>query len=223
LTPYELSRVAFEKLFTAPFATNIQKREETNISNVKTITYTARNIPDKLAIGVGTNRLFKSFIFDNIALTFRVKGQPYRSAGKFIQISADDSSISTATNKNNKSNELNGYWYIISIKHVFENDIYFNDYICVKVYSNFGNLSEIPITNFNSSPQFIPGAAPFGNNTSTAPILPNWGEDIQELQVLPPKDIPPSDTLEKQPNNQQPFNWKLYPDKIDSGTSQTPT
>lgn len=141
---YELLRVAFERLFTAPFATNIPKRtDDINNDRVKTITYSAKNLPDKLAIGLGTNRIFKSFIFDNVALTFRVKGQPYRSAGKFIQIEADGSSTS-GTSKNTKSDELNGYWYIISLKHIFENDIYFNDYVCVKLYSNYGALSEIP-------------------------------------------------------------------------------
>ena len=144
---YELLRVAFERIFTAPYATNIPKRiEDVKSGYVKTTTYSLKNLgEDKktLAQAYGTNTIFKSFIFDNVALTFRVKGQPYRSAGKFIQIEADGSSTAT-TSKNTKSDELNGYWYIISLKHVFENDIYFNDYICVKLYSNYGALSEIP-------------------------------------------------------------------------------
>ena len=145
LIPYEELRVVFENMFTAPFATNIPKRsDEAAKESVNTNAYSLPNIPDRLAIGFGTNALFKSFIFDNVALTFRVKGQPYRSAGKFIQIEADGSSSSTSSRSSNNTNELNGYWYIISVKHVFENDIYFNDYVCVKIYNNTGSLSEIP-------------------------------------------------------------------------------
>lgn len=145
LIPYEELRVAFENMFTAPFATNLPRRtDEVNGQSVKTKGYSLIQVPDQLAIGFGTNALFKSFIFDNVALTFRVKGQPYRSAGKFIQIEADGSSSSTSSRSSSTTNELNGYWYIISVKHVFENDIYFNDYVCVKIYNNTGVLSEIP-------------------------------------------------------------------------------
>ena len=145
LIPYEELRVAFENMFTAPFATNLPRRtDEVNRQSVKTKGYSLIQVPYQLAIGFGTNALFKSFIFDNVALTFRVKGQPYRSAGKFIQIEADGSSSSTSSRSSSTTNELNGYWYIISVKHVFENDIYFNDYVCVKIYNNTGALSEIP-------------------------------------------------------------------------------
>jgi hypothetical protein len=122
LIPYEELRVAFENIFTVPFATNIPKRsDEANSQSVNTNSYSLPNIPDKLAIGFGTNALFKSFIFDNVALTFRVKGQPYRTAGKFIQIEADGSSTSTTNKSSASTDELNGYWFIISVKHVFEN------------------------------------------------------------------------------------------------------
>lgn len=145
IKPYEELRVAFERLFTAPYATNLPKRtDEVSNNSVKTVSYSLKNISERLAIGVGTNRVFKSFIFDNVALTFRVKGQPYRSSGKFIQIEADNSSSSKSNKSTGSVDELNGYWYIISVKHVFENDIYFNDYICVKIYNNIGELSEIP-------------------------------------------------------------------------------
>lgn len=145
IKPYEELRVAFERLFTAPYATNLPKRTDEVLNNsVKTVSYSLKNISERLAIGVGTNRVFKSFIFDNVALTFRVKGQPYRSSGKFIQIEADNSSSSKSNKSTGSVDELNGYWYIISVKHVFENDIYFNDYICVKIYNNIGELSEIP-------------------------------------------------------------------------------
>lgn len=153
LIPYEELRVAFENIFTAPFATNIPKRsDEAKAESVNTNSYSLANIPDKLAIGFGTNSLFKSFIFDNVALTFRVKGQPYRTAGKFIQIEADGSSSPSSNRSSTPTDELNGYWFIISVKHVFENDIYFNDYVCVKIYNNTGAMSEIPTSSaINSS------------------------------------------------------------------------
>ena len=179
---YETLRVAFERLFTAPYATNIPKREdEVDNDGVKTLSYSLKNIPERLAIGLGTNMMFKSFIFDNIALTFRVKGQPYRSAGKFIQIEADGSSSSKSTRSTGSTDELNGYWYIISVKHVFENDIYFNDYICVKIYNNnIGELSEIPVS-----------AAGTGSSTETPTLgFGGQGSGGQGSGVYTPREEP---------------------------------
>ena len=178
---YEVLRVAFERMFTVPYATNLPKRTEDVAKGfVKTITYSIPQVPEKLALAYGVNTLFKSFIFDNIALTFRVKGQPYRSAGKFIQIEADNSSTSGTVNKNNNSDELNGYWYIISVKHVFENDIYFNDYICVKVYSNTGSPSPIPNREAGSSAigaGFGGGSLSNGTEVSTSSVDNNNNDD----------------------------------------------
>ena len=179
---YEVLRVAFERMFTAPYASNIPKRSDDIAQDlVKTVSYSIPQLPDKLALAYGINTLFKSFIFDNIALTFRVKGQTYREPGKFIQIEADNSSTNGTDKKNNNSDELNGYWYIISVKHVFENDIYYNDYICVKIYSNKGNLSPIPSAAASNS---ATGAGFYGgtldniySNEPALPITPSEAQD----------------------------------------------
>lgn len=195
--PYELSRVAFEKIFTAPFATNLPRRtKEFERSSGMTQGYSLPQIPEQLAIGFGTNALFKSFIFDNVALAFRVKGQSYRTAGKFIQIEADGSRSSGNSKNKKSSDELNGYWYIISIKHVFENDIYFNDYICVKIYSNVGELSDIPASTLQPGPNAAPSILPQGGDGEgvfrdfVEPDLPEVEEAKPDGGLLPPK--PPS-------------------------------
>jgi hypothetical protein len=196
LIPYEELRVVFENMFTAPFATNIPKRsDEAAKESVNTNAYSLPNIPDRLAIGFGTNALFKSFIFDNVALTFRVKGQPYRSAGKFIQIEADGSSSSTSSRSSNNTNELNGYWYIISVKHVFENDIYFNDYVCVKVYNNTGALSEIPTSSAINSSGTGASNLPLGRSSGAGgggitlpPLSPEELFSFDEFLNIQPKD-----------------------------------
>jgi hypothetical protein len=188
--------VVFENMFTAPFATNIPKRsDEAAKESVNTNAYSLPNIPDRLAIGFGTNALFKSFIFDNVALTFRVKGQPYRSAGKFIQIEADGSSSSTSSRSSNNTNELNGYWYIISVKHVFENDIYFNDYVCVKVYNNTGALSEIPTSSAINSSGTGASNLPLGRSSGAGgggitlpPLSPEELFSFDEFLNIQPKD-----------------------------------
>lgn len=217
---YETLRVAFERLFTAPYATNIPKREdEVDNNGVKTLSYSLKNIPERLAIGLGTNMMFKSFIFDNIALTFRVKGQPYRSAGKFIQIEADGSSSSKSNKPTGSTDELNGYWYIISVKHVFENDIYFNDYICVKIYNNIGELSEIPESVVGTSSSTGTPTLGFGGQGSgefVEPEIPPFGEggSDDDFMVLPPLDgslptppTPPTPLQVPEKSTETPKEW----------------
>jgi hypothetical protein len=237
LIPYEELRVVFENMFTAPFATNIPKRSDESFlirenglkfESVNTNAYSLPNIPDRLAIGFGTNALFKSFIFDNVALTFRVKGQPYRSAGKFIQIEADGSSSSTSSRSSSTTNELNGYWYIISVKHVFENDIYFNDYVCVKVYNNTGALSEIPtssaINGSGTGASNLPlggssGIVGSGGGGNTGGDVTKAGDIIQEqngsdmldfVDETPPPDDQEGDILE---------TWWPWPPKNETTSS----
>ena len=69
--------------------------------------------------------MLRSFIFDNSSITFKTVGSPYRKPGMFILLNEDkpdDEAKSAPT----------GYWFVISVKHIFENDIYQNEITAVK-------------------------------------------------------------------------------------------
>lgn len=78
----------------------------------------------------------RSFIFDNSAITFRTTGNPYRNPGMFILINGD---------KQDQTESPTGYWFIISIKHIFENEMYQNEITAVKFCTKLSNIT--PLTN----------------------------------------------------------------------------
>ena len=163
---YDKIRAAFENMCTKPFASNIPDRKNDVVADkIKKIQYSRPNMARSLAQVYGINKVFKSFVFDNVAVTFRVKGQPYRRPGKFITIKTDNVDINNKKNKNIA--EINGYWYIVSVSHVFENDVYFNDFICVKVYNPFENPAPAPSAPDPVSPSNTPSSnSASGTNTA---------------------------------------------------------
>jgi hypothetical protein len=163
---YDKIRAAFENMCTKPFASNIPDRKNDVVADkIKKIQYSRPNMERSLAQVYGTNKVFKSFVFDNVAVTFRVKGQPYRRPGKFITIKTDNVDINNKKNKNIA--EINGYWYIVSVSHVFENDVYFNDFICVKVYNPFENPAPAPSVPGPVTPSNTPSSnSASGTNTA---------------------------------------------------------
>lgn len=137
---YQHFRTGFERLFTSPFGSNLPSREDdikkNNIKKLEVNKSTSAlddNFRD-LKIASVSNTVFKSFVFDNVALVFRVKGQTYRKPGKFIQVIGDNTSIENSRGRSS-GDEISGYWYVISVSHIFENDIYFNEFICVKIHN----------------------------------------------------------------------------------------
>lgn len=101
-------------------------------------------------------RLMKSFIYDNIAITFRVPGNLYRESGYFIKIDLDPNEETK-----NKATDLSGYYYVISVKHIFKGENYQNEIIAVKLYKNetlTENLGYLPKQ--TTPPKFISASAP---------------------------------------------------------------
>jgi len=143
---YSDLRAAFQELFTKPYYSNLPQRDD---NNIKTLKYNyLGTVSESTTTAWATNKTLKSFIYDNIAVVFKVKGQPYRVPGKFIRINIDDP---TGANKKASSttkacasissdetsedaDSLNGWWYVVSVQHIFENDIYFNRITAVKIY-----------------------------------------------------------------------------------------
>ena len=95
------------------------------------------------------NALKKSFIFDNKALNFTVPGNIYRKAGKFIKVN-DKGEPGTLKSEQNRN--IDGYWFIISVKHIFKGDYYTNEYTCVKLHKGDNNMLESQ----RASPSLLP-------------------------------------------------------------------
>jgi hypothetical protein len=70
--------------------------------------------------------LYKSFIYDNTAVIFKTVGNPYRKPGRFI--------ILNGGYEEDRNSSANGYWFVIGIKHIFENEIYSNEITAVKIF-----------------------------------------------------------------------------------------
>lgn len=88
--------------------------------------YNIEEIDQSILIDGITSMVHKSFIYDNNAIVFTVLGNPYRKPGSFIQLHG------CAPDNNN--NDTSGYWYVIGVKHIFENEIYSNEITAVKIF-----------------------------------------------------------------------------------------
>ena len=126
----------FELLCTAPYISNLP------LENDNIVQYSRPSIPTNLAVSYGTNSVFKSFIFDNVLATFRVNGQPYRKPNRFIAINTPLSDGKINPIKGKEKAEIEGFWYIISVNHVFVDGNYFNDFECVRIYQLGGTASQ---------------------------------------------------------------------------------
>lgn len=78
-------------------------------------------------INIIKSAVFKSFMFDNTTISFRVPGAPWRKSGEFIIINGVDG--------NSFNRELDGLWYIVSIKHIIEQENYTNEIIATRFLS----------------------------------------------------------------------------------------
>jgi hypothetical protein len=122
------------------------------------------------------NALKKSFIFDNKALNFTVPGNIYRKAGKFIKVNDMGES---GTLKSEKRRNIDGYWFITSVKHIFKGDYYTNEYTCVKLHKGDNKLLEPqrastannnpPTSLLQNTPQGLFRNNPAGTSTTAVP------------------------------------------------------
>jgi len=82
----------------------------------------------------GRNRALLASIFLNNTISFRVRGNTARTAGKFITISRNDSSID-----NSFDNKIMGTYLIVKVEHCFGQGRYYNNMICTKTYNTDQN------------------------------------------------------------------------------------
>jgi hypothetical protein len=100
-------------------------QKEDTLEKVLAFDYPVAENQNLLVEGI-TSMLYKSFIYDNTAVVFRTLGNPYRKPGSFIRINGG--------RQGDKNSSVNGFWFIIGIKHIFENDIYNNEITAVKIF-----------------------------------------------------------------------------------------
>lgn len=147
---YQKLRDEFEKQCTSPFSSNLPVRGK---DDVQVKEYIKAGIGSKIAIDYGTNSVLKSFVLDNVMATFRVSGQPYRKPNRFISINLPQNDKEIDGKSEKEKLEIQGYWYVLSVNHVFIDGNYFNDFECVKLYGggdDTSRVSEEPIPRANT-------------------------------------------------------------------------
>jgi hypothetical protein len=77
----------------------------------------------------GLVKLLQIGLFQNTCINFRVLGSTNRVIGRFIAIDTRDS-----IEDNTFNNKFFGQWFIINVKHVFENGVFFNEITAVKTH-----------------------------------------------------------------------------------------
>jgi hypothetical protein len=126
---YEDLRQEFESVVLGNLATStLPKRDRYN--NIIEVFSDTLNESDGTGLKSIKNAVMKSFIFDNTILSFKVPGMLFREPGNFIGINNLYSVES--------SDPLEGLWYVIDVKHVFEGSLYTNQITAVKFFNIVG-------------------------------------------------------------------------------------
>jgi hypothetical protein len=128
---YESLRADFSKEMLNGVKPNLPDRSSED--QIMTAQIKKKVADDDLSKLYTQNAVKKSFVFDNIALTFTVPGNTYRKTGKFIRIKPP----TTLKSKNGdiESKSIDGYWLVILLKHVFDGDYYTNEFTCVRLHT----------------------------------------------------------------------------------------
>lgn len=83
----------------------------------------------------GINKLLKNLLFTNIGVEINIKGQMFRKAGNFFTLDRSENYV-----ENNFDDKMLGIYFIVEVKHIFnEDNTYTNNIIAVKTY-NFKDL-----------------------------------------------------------------------------------
>lgn len=80
-------------------------------------------------LAYGRNKSLYAGIFSNNVISFKVPGSTHRQAGHFIGIDRDGAMEASAYD-----NKLLGIYFILEVKHIFQDGEYVNELKCVKTY-----------------------------------------------------------------------------------------
>ena len=213
---YDNLRTTFEQNALDGDVSNLPIRSDiksdSTLEKVIAFDYPIVNDNNLLEQGI-TSMIYKSFIYDNTAVVFTTLGNPYRKPGRFIMLNG------SVDNQEDTTSSVTGYWFIIGVKHIFENDIYTNEITAVKIFiegakrsTNTSSPANTPTTN-TVTPPTRTNTSDFGepngnNNTSPSSTLNDAqlptpsasGNDGPNL--LP--EIPPGDPVVDSAPNTNP-------------------
>jgi hypothetical protein len=125
------------------------------------------------------NKVLKSFILLNETIVLTVEGKIYRKAGKFITIKSEE-----VLNNNDR---LSNLWYIIKVKHIFNNGYYTNEITAVRLFGNTDGIvipEPVP-TNIGVNYDYIPGAVV--RDVKSDEIVPSSNVGLPQLED--PSDV----------------------------------
>lgn len=125
------------------------------------------------------NKVLKSFILLNETIVLNVEGRLYRKAGKFITIKSDGVL--------NDDDRLSNLWYIIKVKHIFNNGYYTNEITAVRMFGNTEGVTiNKPIPNyFGVIYDFdLPPEKPLSEGGSDT----NQSSQTREVSITPPTE-----------------------------------
>jgi hypothetical protein len=126
---YSNLKSEFERIVCGGKTSNLPERTDLGKKDVKYTSYQSQFGVDNENLNIASLKasVFKSFIYDNTKIKFRVPGLPHRKPGFFISIND--------AKKKNAETELSGFWYIISVLHIFEGETYVNEIEAVKFFT----------------------------------------------------------------------------------------
>ena len=84
---------------------------------------------EKVRLGMGRNNLYKNLIFLNNACHLSIKGDTHRRSGRFFSIDRKEPYFD-----NELDEKMLGQYFVISVKHIFEDESYKNELVGVKPY-----------------------------------------------------------------------------------------
>ena len=126
---YDNLKKEFEQIVCGGKKSNLPERTDLGTKDVRYKSYQCQFsvTDDNLNEAALKAFVFKSFIYDNTKIKFRVPGIPHRKPGRFIAIND--------VQKKGGDTELAGFWYVISVLHIFENETYTNEIEAVRFFT----------------------------------------------------------------------------------------
>lgn len=211
---YNDLRKSFEKNAlddaTSNLPTRVDITSESTLEKVIAFDYAIVNDNNLLEQGI-TSMIYKSFIYDNTAVVFTTLGNPYRKPGSFILLNGSED------NQGDTKSSVTGYWFVIGVKHIFENDIYSNEITAVKIFIE-GIKGSFPSVNPTNTFTYNTVTSPTRTNTS------NFTEPNSNSTTLPQ-----SDNQISTPSESEYDGLRLLPDissgepVVDSTSTTQPT
>jgi len=184
---YTKTKEEFSRKLLSNYSPNLPDRDSEKNINTQVVNKRV-GLDNILITKYVQNALMKSFIYDNTAITFTVQGNTYREAGKFIRIKSKDLNDGSS---DPETKSVDGYWFILSVKHIFKGDFYTNEYVCVKLHSGGPSQANTPLLDPRNLPNRSPSRSQIfgvlstqGERPGGEPELPSGDGVIEDQDIL---------------------------------------